>query len=349
MSETPGDPEYYTPSADAAPPPVPQPQSIVDAAAQWNAGDGNTPVPDYSQQYAPPLPPAPYGYAPPPPYLPGGPRPTAGLSIASLVVGLIAFVTGLDPGWGILLGVIAVILGAIALAKKQSKGMAISGIVTGALGAIASAALLALFIVGVNSADDYAYDDPFTPAPGDGVTTLGPTSVEGSLSVTEQAFGPTTYDDTVTWFVVILNNPGPGSYPNAEVTVNALDASGAVIDTAWSYGTIVPGESAVGSAFYDLDGAEVASLQVVAPPVDAMSSDVREWHARNLGPYGGERLVVHDGRGHRNIGFHGANIWRRDHGRSKGRKRHDRRVGVCHGRRNGARRRGLSLRRCSTK
>ena len=134
--------------------------------------------------------------------------------------------------WGTLLGIIAIILGSIALAKKQSKGMAISGIVTGALGAILSAVILALIIYGTNTSSHDDFDGAFTAAPRDDVTTLGPTPVEGSLSVAEQAFGPTTYDDTVTWFVVILDNPGPGSYSNAEVTINALDASGAVIDTS---------------------------------------------------------------------------------------------------------------------
>ncbi len=274
MSETPGSPEYYTPSADSAPPPVPQPQSISDAAARWGAGEGNTEAPEYSQQYAPPVPPAPYGYAPPPPaYAPGGPRSATGLAIASLVVGLVALITFWIPLWGTLLGIVAVILGAIALAKKQSKGMAISGILTGIFGAIASAGIFALIIWGASNSADYSYDGDVTAASRDGVTTLGPAPVNGSLSVKEQAFGPATYDDTVTWFVVILNNPGPGAYPNADVTVNALDASGAVIDTAWSYGTFPAGDTAIGSAFYDLGGAEVASLQVVAPSVDAMSSD----------------------------------------------------------------------------
>ena len=276
MSETPGSPEYYTPSPDSAPPPVPQPQSISDAAAQWNAGDGNSPVPDYAQQYAPPVPPTPYGYAPPPPpaYMPGGPRPTAGLSIASLVVGLIAFITFWIPGAG---GpppvIIATIPHPLPRRRRSSAANAISGIVTGALGAILSAGIPPLIIYGTDTSSHDDFDEAFTAAPRDDVTTLGPTPVEGSSSVAEQAFGPTTYDDTVTWFVVILDNPGPGSYSNAEVTINALDASGAVIDTSWSYGTIAPGRSAVGSAFYDLGGAEVASLQVVAPSVDAMSSD----------------------------------------------------------------------------
>jgi len=60
---------------------------------------------------------------------------TNGLAVASLVTGILAFLTG----WfflGLFLGIAAVILGAIGLKKPGGKGMSIAGIVTGALGAL---------------------------------------------------------------------------------------------------------------------------------------------------------------------------------------------------------------------
>ena len=103
-------------------------------------------------------------------------------------------------------------------------------------------------------------------------TTLGPTPVDGGLAITEQAFGAASYDDAVTWFVVILNNPSDKAYSYATVTVNALDASGKVIDSAINYPALPAGDSALTGNFYDLGGAQVASLEVVAPTVDGLSN-----------------------------------------------------------------------------
>lgn len=71
------------------------------------------------------------------------PKRGRGLAIAALVVGIIGFLTGLLPVVGALIGAVAIILGIIALAKKQSKGMAITGLVLGAVALIASIAMTA--------------------------------------------------------------------------------------------------------------------------------------------------------------------------------------------------------------
>lgn len=63
----------------------------------------------------------------------------AGLAIAALVVGIIAALTAWLPFVGFVAGVVAVILGIVALRRKQHKGMAISGIATGGVGIIGSA------------------------------------------------------------------------------------------------------------------------------------------------------------------------------------------------------------------
>lgn len=69
-----------------------------------------------------------------------------GLAIASMVTGILAFLSGLFF-MGLLFGVAAIILGAIALKKPQGKGMAIAGIVTGIVGAISGAIFTILWIV----------------------------------------------------------------------------------------------------------------------------------------------------------------------------------------------------------
>ncbi|MGB4957668.1 MAG: DUF4190 domain-containing protein [Candidatus Saccharimonas sp.] len=57
-----------------------------------------------------------------------------GLAIASLVLGILAILTSIV--FGGILGIVAIILGAIALKKRIAKGMSIAGIVTGALGVL---------------------------------------------------------------------------------------------------------------------------------------------------------------------------------------------------------------------
>jgi len=62
---------------------------------------------------------------------------TSGLAIASLILGILSFF----PGLGILIGIIAVILGIVALInvkkeKLKGRGMAIAGIILGILGVL---------------------------------------------------------------------------------------------------------------------------------------------------------------------------------------------------------------------
>ena len=199
-----------------------------------------------AQHYAPG---AGQGYAPPP-----SPNSQQGLAIASLVLGIIAFFTGWLPVWGLVIGGLAVVLGLVAVSKKQSKAIAIPGILTGAIAAATSVVVLVFVIMNSTVSPD-SIDTSFDFSNGAAQTTLGPTPVDGGLAITEQAFAATSYDETVTWFAVILNNPSDKAYSYANVTVNALDASGKVIDSAISYPALPAGDSALTGNFYDLGGA----------------------------------------------------------------------------------------------
>lgn len=69
----------------------------------------------------------------------GQPSPKAsGLAIAALVVGIVAFLLGLLPVLGAIVGLAGVGLGVFALVKKQSKGLAITGLVLAGCAVIAS-------------------------------------------------------------------------------------------------------------------------------------------------------------------------------------------------------------------
>lgn len=80
-----------------------------------------------------------------------------GLAIASLVLGIIAFLTGLIY-LGAVLGILAVIFGILALKKRQGRGMAIAGIITGALGILGTIAAIIIVILAVPALQQNARD-----------------------------------------------------------------------------------------------------------------------------------------------------------------------------------------------
>lgn len=81
--------------------------------------------------------------APPAPSPAGTPVPSTGLAIASLILGILATLSGIFFIGG-LFGIAAIIIGVIALQKKVGKGMSITGIITGALGILGTLGAIAL-------------------------------------------------------------------------------------------------------------------------------------------------------------------------------------------------------------
>lgn len=117
------------------------------------------PPPQQQQQQYPPPGPGGYpgGYPPPPPqpyagYTPPAAAPKNGLGIAALVVAIIGLLTVFG---GIILGVVAVILGVLGLGRVKrgeadNRGVAIAGIVLGVLGILVSIAVIAVAVWGFN-------------------------------------------------------------------------------------------------------------------------------------------------------------------------------------------------------
>jgi len=67
------------------------------------------------------------------------PQSANGIGIAALIVGIVAFLSGWLPVWGLLVGVAAVVLGIIALKKsKANKGFGITGVVLGGIAVLTS-------------------------------------------------------------------------------------------------------------------------------------------------------------------------------------------------------------------
>jgi Domain of unknown function (DUF4190) len=149
MSE-PDRPETPPPSG---PPPPP--------LSQYGAYTGSYPPPP--PQYPPP-PPQPYsGFAPPP----TGPK--NGLGVAALVVAIIALFSVVG---GVLLGVVAIILGFLGLGRARrgeatNGGVAVAGIVLGLVSIIEAIVVIALAVWGFDKVGGTDYIDCVSKAGND--------------------------------------------------------------------------------------------------------------------------------------------------------------------------------------
>lgn len=94
---------------------------------------------------------------PPAPSLAGTPVPSTGLAIASLVLGILATLSGIFFIGG-LFGIAAIITGVIALQKKVGKGMSIAGIITGALGILGTLGAIAVIMLAAGGIQSRAQD-----------------------------------------------------------------------------------------------------------------------------------------------------------------------------------------------
>ncbi|WP_329233388.1 DUF4190 domain-containing protein [Streptomyces sp. NBC_01460] len=126
----------------------------------------------YGYPAAQPAPPASYGYPGYPGYggqQPWGPAPANGLGIAAMVLGIIAVVGFCMWGFGIILGILALIFGIIGRGRAKrgeatNAGMALAGIILGSVSIVISAIFLGFLIWTVandESGSDYDYDDPY--------------------------------------------------------------------------------------------------------------------------------------------------------------------------------------------
>lgn len=123
-------------------------------------GDYGSPPPGYGA-------PA-YGQQPAPYGAPGGfgghPAPRNGFGIAALVLGILSIPAGFTVVFGILLGVLAIIFGALGRgrAKKglaSNGGMALTGLILGVVGLLISIAVAAAFGAVLGKADFGGYAD----------------------------------------------------------------------------------------------------------------------------------------------------------------------------------------------
>lgn len=140
-------------------------------------GDGSQePRFDSSQPQSAPIYAATTATMPPGPPLSKAPQ---GLAVAALIVGIVAFLSGLIPVFGALVGIAAVVLGVLALSRNQSKGKALSGVILGGVAILVSLAMTVGSFALMNSASDVTLPTvAVQPATEQPVKTSEPTPVE---------------------------------------------------------------------------------------------------------------------------------------------------------------------------
>ena len=145
----PGNPDFppSAPLPAAGGPPYPYPYAPGPYGPGPYGPDSYGPGPYPPGPYPGAYPPAPYGdyYQGPPP------APKNGLGVAALVVAIIALIGSFSVVGGILLGIVAVILGFIARGRAKSGeatngGVALAGIILGVFSIIAGLAFIAIWV-----------------------------------------------------------------------------------------------------------------------------------------------------------------------------------------------------------
>jgi hypothetical protein len=150
--------------------------------------------------------------------------------VTSLIVGIFAFLSGLIPVWGFLVGTAALVLGVIALIKKQSKGLALTGIILGGLAALTSLLATVALIGGIATSNQtVAGDLPVavgTSEPSESPTGE-PTEIATQVAEPTQTPSPAAEETTVEPSVTVsqLNALGSAvSYLN----ISAFSRSGLI-------------------------------------------------------------------------------------------------------------------------
>ena len=145
-----------------------------DANPDWAGNQNNPPRHAAPPQNPYPYQPAPYpgGYPPPPPMSYQGPYPgygppaptgpRNGLGIASLAVAIVALVSSFSVAGGIVLGIVAVVLGFAARGRVKkgeanNGGVALAGIILGFVSIVVGLAFIAIWVLLVKDtgAGDY--------------------------------------------------------------------------------------------------------------------------------------------------------------------------------------------------
>jgi len=150
----------------------------------------------------------------------------SGIAIAALIAGIVAFLTGIIPIVGAVLGIGAVALGVFTLIKKQKKGFGITAMILGGLAMISSIAVTA----GITATLPNAAPEP-KPVGTTQVVTGEPSEEPTVMVVVPDVAGQTAVDAIVTLTAAGLTPPSTSTIEDSTAKVLATDpAAGTEIE-----------------------------------------------------------------------------------------------------------------------
>lgn len=151
--QQPGQPAQQQGQPQAGQPSQPQPAYGQPAQYQQQPQQAYGQPAQYQQPPAYGQPPTGPGQPQPPygqqPGQPAGSSPKKGLAIAALIVGIAALIASWAPFAGVVLAVIGVILGILAMVKKQPKGLGLTGLILSAVAFVIGLIVTIMFVVAI--------------------------------------------------------------------------------------------------------------------------------------------------------------------------------------------------------
>jgi hypothetical protein len=112
------------------------PKTPADDEAPLTPPSPYIPVPPRPVGPVPPSPPSPQYAVAPPPYPVGGTQsPPTVLSLLGMIFGIVGVALACCYGAGFLFSVAGIVLGHLGLKREQARGMALTGVITGYIGA----------------------------------------------------------------------------------------------------------------------------------------------------------------------------------------------------------------------
>ncbi|CAH0123301.1 hypothetical protein [Microbacterium sp. Bi121] len=236
----------------------------------------NPPAAPAPQQLPPPMPPAGAPVS--------GPKKNNVLAMVAMIVAIVGFIFACIPGAlivGWILLPIAFVLSIVSLfLKGDRKWMGIVGLIVSVVGTIVGfIVFFAVVATSFNDAfgsGDTAVEQPAqltdeADAVADDETQADPAEDERQdLALVETAFGRSDFDSSTWWYVAVIDNPNEDYiFSFSGIDVEALDASGTILDSSSDYRTILSGRTAVTGTFFDVGQGEIASLEVRGPEASA--------------------------------------------------------------------------------
>ena len=198
------------------------------------------------------------------------PRTVAILALVFAIVGTVLMVVPILPlfSWPLILAGFALALISMISRGQGGKSLGIAALITsivsGFLSVVLTVVPLILTVFGgivspMNTNGSFRND-------GSESVPHVPQGADLDLKIVEWSVGRGPAEPSTWWFAIVVDNPNDDAVFNrADITIDALDAGGAILDTSSDSRVILPGRTAIVGYFFDVGGREVNSVKVDLP------------------------------------------------------------------------------------